>query len=75
MFTAVVNATTGKMEWEKVGDDEDSDISGDLARYLHIISENHNRNCFVQVYLEKSTPASVYYVLIVSGFSCILYGL
>ena len=36
MFTAVVNATTGKMEWEKVGDDEDSDISGDLARYLHM---------------------------------------
>ncbi|XP_065914264.1 protein arginine N-methyltransferase 7-like isoform X3 [Dysidea avara] len=32
MFAAVVNATTGKMEWEKVGEDDDSDISGDLAR-------------------------------------------
>jgi len=32
VFAAVVNTTSGTKEWENVGDDEDHDISGDLAR-------------------------------------------
>ena len=41
MFTAMVNATTGRMEWEKMGndeeDDDDYDVSGDLARYSALV--------------------------------------
>ena len=42
MFTAIVNATTGRMEWEKTGndeedDDDDYDVSGDLARYSALV--------------------------------------
>jgi len=37
MFAAVVNAITGKMEWENVADDEDYDISGDLERYSMLL--------------------------------------